>query len=517
MDQYGGYPTHHPLSYPPYVAARPVPHAPHPLHLRPGAVPNYPVVVAGAVPSYARPPTTNVPSFPVVYANPVTQPHPLHGAPTQPINNTTPVNTTMAPSASPLDSKTTVYVGKIAPSVEDDFVRRLLEKCGPVSNWKRVVDPVTEALSAFGFCEFAHPDGAIRALLLLSNASIDGQQLLLKVNEKTQKQLDEYKRSRSEDKEYLENTMQSDDDVKSEILQMLSERRKGRSINGEDDQDAEQQITRELKMVRERQSHQKESENSKKDDERDRERELRKERERERTRIREQREREREREARRREREEREFKERERDWENREREKDKERERREKIDLDHVEDMDERRRRQRARERKREKDEDDYDREKEEEEIKQQMALQQKQEQAQRKLQPNDDQKKDYSVPNLLTPGGNQHLFGSPNDLTSNSESKSQHGFGFGLAAAAASLVKRRKLASTAIGQVVEEEEEPELVPRKKRALVTLENEAATHDNTFDSSNPLSSSTSTLNEPKLSAEDAKKNHREHSS
>jgi len=346
----------------------------------------------------------------------------------------------------------------------------------------------------------------------------------LKVNEKTQKQLEDYKKNQLEDKESQDNTAQADDEIEAEISQLLHERRKGRSngfrnklpfsmhsldrnneiINREsDDQDADYQISRELKMVRERQAQK--DVVDKRDDERDRERELRKERERERTRIREQRDREREREARRRDREDREFKERERDWELREREKDKERERREKIDIDHVEDMDERKRRQRARERKREKEEDDYDREKEVEEIKHQLAFQQKQEQAQRKILLADDQKKDFLLPPGLS-GVPQHLFGSVSD-----EIRSPHGIGFGLAATAASLVKRRKLANMAIGPVVEEEEEPELVPRKKRALVTLENEAASHDNTLDSSSSLSSSTSSApNEPKLSAAEAKK-------
>lgn len=33
---------------------------------------------------------------------------------------------------------TTVYVGKIAPTLEDAVVKQLLEACGPVKSWKRM-------------------------------------------------------------------------------------------------------------------------------------------------------------------------------------------------------------------------------------------------------------------------------------------------------------------------------------------------------------------------------------------
>jgi len=49
-----------------------------------------------------------------------------------------------------------------------------------VSNWRRGPDPLTGGLSPFGFCDYTNPDGAIRALLLLNNASIDGQPLLVR-------------------------------------------------------------------------------------------------------------------------------------------------------------------------------------------------------------------------------------------------------------------------------------------------------------------------------------------------
>lgn len=47
------------------------------------------------------------------------------------------------PTAAAAPKSTTVYVGKIAPTVDDGMVQRLLEACGPVKNWKRMTDPQT--------------------------------------------------------------------------------------------------------------------------------------------------------------------------------------------------------------------------------------------------------------------------------------------------------------------------------------------------------------------------------------
>eukprot|EP00898_Chlorokybus_atmophyticus_P005490 jgi/Chlat1/5942/Chrsp4S06262 len=88
--------------------------------------------------------------------------------------------------------QTTVYVGKIGPRVDDQFMRSLLEKCGPVQSWKRVQDPETGKLKGFGFCEFSTAEGVLRALHVLKALAVDGQELLVNVNQATQKYVDEY-------------------------------------------------------------------------------------------------------------------------------------------------------------------------------------------------------------------------------------------------------------------------------------------------------------------------------------
>eukprot|EP01103_Thecamoeba_quadrilineata_P018686 TRINITY_DN724_c0_g1_i1.p1 TRINITY_DN724_c0_g1~~TRINITY_DN724_c0_g1_i1.p1 ORF type:complete len:695 (+),score=172.47 TRINITY_DN724_c0_g1_i1:120-2087(+) len=328
------------------------------------------------------------------------------------------------------DKCTTIYVGKIAPTVEDDFMRRLLEQCGQVVSWKRVQDPLSGGPGQFGFCEYFSADCVLRAMRLLSNLSLDGRELLIKVDEKTQKYLDKVAVAKREEKKRLGNVAvleqkeeseksKSDEAIKQIITQSILDRYKTKNLKfdfpsefklsaeeesilreellseGSLDKEKASLVSREIKNFRERQAQRdierKEKQmrdTNEKEDHRDREKDRERrsrEREKERIRIREERERERERESRRRTREERDFKEREKEWELRERERDKERERREKAERPFElewDELDERMRRHRARERRREKDEDETDRLREREELHfQQMEL----EEAQRK------------------------------------------------------------------------------------------------------------------------------------
>ncbi|XP_042064049.1 RNA-binding protein 25-like isoform X4 [Salvia splendens] len=145
-----------------------VPHYPSPYAqmLRP-AFPSRPLV--GVMPPLARPPVIGI-RGPIV--PPVVRP--------------------ITPNAtSAEDPQTTVYVGKISSTVENDFMLSLLQLCGPVKNWKRPQDP-TGTLKGFGFCEFESAEGVLRALRLLNKLRVDGQELLLNVNQTTRKYLERY-------------------------------------------------------------------------------------------------------------------------------------------------------------------------------------------------------------------------------------------------------------------------------------------------------------------------------------
>ncbi|GLT87220.1 hypothetical protein SLE2022_053160 [Rubroshorea leprosula] len=64
--------------------------------------------------------------------------------------------------------QTTVYIGMIAPTVDNDFMLSLLHLCGPVKSWKRAQDPTDGTLRAFGFCEFESAEGVLRVVNLIS-------------------------------------------------------------------------------------------------------------------------------------------------------------------------------------------------------------------------------------------------------------------------------------------------------------------------------------------------------------
>lgn len=94
--------------------------------------------------------------------------------------------------------QTTVYVGKISSAVENDFMLSLLQLCGPVKSWKRAQDPTNGLLKGFGFCEFESAEGVLRALRLLSKLKLDGQELMLNVNQATRGYLEHYVQKKME-------------------------------------------------------------------------------------------------------------------------------------------------------------------------------------------------------------------------------------------------------------------------------------------------------------------------------
>lgn len=102
--------------------------------------------------------------------------------------------------------QTTVYVGKMASTVENDFMLSLLQLCGPVKSWKRPQDSTTGALRGFGFCEFESAEGVLRALRLLSKLNVDGQELMLNVDQVTKEHLERYVEKKKENVKNLKGT-----------------------------------------------------------------------------------------------------------------------------------------------------------------------------------------------------------------------------------------------------------------------------------------------------------------------
>ncbi|XP_010417962.1 PREDICTED: RNA-binding protein 25-like [Camelina sativa] len=87
--------------------------------------------------------------------------------------------------------QTTIYIGKIA-TIENEFMMSILEFCGHVKSCLRAEDPTTKKPKGFGFYEFESAEGILRAIRLLTQRTIDGQELLVNVNQATKEYLLKY-------------------------------------------------------------------------------------------------------------------------------------------------------------------------------------------------------------------------------------------------------------------------------------------------------------------------------------
>lgn len=179
----------------------PRPYAPPPAGFMPSqglapGQPAAPVMPPGGAPRYSAPPYAQMVRPPVFPARPPVGPPPVIMLARPPGTGIRPMPPVLKPLpgmllndlgakgvgqivAPPEKPHTTVYVGKISSTVEDDFLRATLELCGGIKSWKRAQDPTTGSPKGFGFCEFESAEGVLRALRLLNKYSLDGQELVI--------------------------------------------------------------------------------------------------------------------------------------------------------------------------------------------------------------------------------------------------------------------------------------------------------------------------------------------------
>ena len=109
-------------------------------------------VAGGVPPPYGVPPPGLMPRPPLVPGMPppfvpgvvgMVRPPNMTAIKKQAAAITTTIKAPAGPPGAPKQS-TTLYVGKIAPTVEDAFVREILSKCGNVKEWKPAMDPGTK-------------------------------------------------------------------------------------------------------------------------------------------------------------------------------------------------------------------------------------------------------------------------------------------------------------------------------------------------------------------------------------
>ncbi|BAT99542.1 hypothetical protein LR48_Vigan06g098500 [Vigna angularis] len=170
----------------------------------PNGYPPAPSVTPAGIPRYPPPYGTMIrPVFPprppgAVNIPPMSRP-PVAGIPTvRPIIPPV-VRPMVAPSATPAEKpQNTVYIGKIASTVENEFMLSLLQLCGTIKTWKRPQDLSTGTPTSFGFYEFESAEGVLRALRLLTKLNIDGQELKVNVNQAMKEHLERYVQKKAE-------------------------------------------------------------------------------------------------------------------------------------------------------------------------------------------------------------------------------------------------------------------------------------------------------------------------------
>ncbi|KII62157.1 RNA-binding protein 25 [Thelohanellus kitauei] len=106
-----------------------------------------------------------------------------------------------------LTTATTVFVGNISESCNDNLIRHLLQVVGRVINWRRV-QGANAKLESFGFVEYADQEDALRALRLVNGLQVGDKQLITKVDDKTRINLDRYEQ---EQREYVKSLLKAGD------------------------------------------------------------------------------------------------------------------------------------------------------------------------------------------------------------------------------------------------------------------------------------------------------------------
>ncbi|KAF6755851.1 hypothetical protein DFP72DRAFT_303328 [Ephemerocybe angulata] len=125
----------------------------------------------------------------------------------------------------PPAQKPTLFVGSISGGITDAYLNQLLESCGTVRSFKRLITPANKP-QGFGFAEFEEPEAALRALDLLNGVELpaleDGcanKKLLIKADEKTKQYLDAY----SSHKMKTDEEEQKKADSKKKIEQLVAD------------------------------------------------------------------------------------------------------------------------------------------------------------------------------------------------------------------------------------------------------------------------------------------------------
>ena len=72
-----------------------------------------------------------------------------------------------------------IYVGNIPHSIEEDALKELFEKFGPVVSVKKITDKFTGAPRGFGFVQMENKEDAEKAIAELNGSELEGRKLVV--------------------------------------------------------------------------------------------------------------------------------------------------------------------------------------------------------------------------------------------------------------------------------------------------------------------------------------------------
>ena len=72
-----------------------------------------------------------------------------------------------------------IYVGNIPHSIEEEALRELFEKFGPIVSVKKITDKFTGAPRGFGFVQMENKEDAEKAIEELNGYELEGRKLVV--------------------------------------------------------------------------------------------------------------------------------------------------------------------------------------------------------------------------------------------------------------------------------------------------------------------------------------------------
>merc|ERR1712025_1303091 len=87
-----------------------------------------------------------------------------------------------------------LLITRLAPNVDEDKIRLLLEQCGEVEAWRIGRGPDGEQLS-FGFAQYGDPESAWKASVSLQKLNIAGQEIKVMIEEEAEKYIQQWRSS----------------------------------------------------------------------------------------------------------------------------------------------------------------------------------------------------------------------------------------------------------------------------------------------------------------------------------